>query len=241
MQLRYGFWDHSRCPRCQQEDETTTHVIICPNDSAGLEWRCRVTDIGLWLLEVETHPSIRQCILDSLAPCSLNTLFSTHADQTCSVAATEQDEIGWQNFVEGKISKTWGDLQFLYYQEHFSNRSVDKWTSGLVTRLLELTHGMWIHRNNILHAVDAQGLPLQQARELEVDIHAEFSQGTDGLARRDYHFIRRGLDDVMSMSVIDKRGWLRGISLARESQVTAPPAHQQQQQMMRDFFSLPDD
>lgn len=241
MQLRYGFWDHSRCPRCQQVDETTMHVLVCPNDSAGLEWRCRVTDIGLWLLEVDTHPSIRQCILDSLAPRSTNTLFSTYADQICAVAATEQDEIGWQNFVEGKISKTWGDLQFLYYQEQFSNRSVDRWTSGLVTRLLELTHGMWIHRNNILHAVDAQGLPLQQARELEADIHAEFRQGTDGLARRDYHFIRRGLDDVMSMSVIDKRGWLRGISLARESQVTAPPAHQQQQQMMRDFFSLPDD
>jgi hypothetical protein len=43
------------------------------------------------------------------------------------------------------------------------------------------------------------------------------------------------------MSVIDKRGWLHGIQLARESQVTAPPAHQQQQQLMINFFQMTDD
>jgi hypothetical protein len=42
----------------------------------------------------------------------------------------------------------------------------------------------------------------------------------------------------MSMSVIDKRGWLQGIQLARESQNTAPLAQQQQQQLMSDFFQM---
>jgi hypothetical protein len=36
----------------------------------------------------------------------------------------------------------------------------------------------------------------------------------------------------MSMTVVDKRGWLRGIQLVRDSQTTAPPAHQQQQQWL---------
>jgi hypothetical protein len=43
------------------------------------------------------------------------------------------------------------------------------------------------------------------------------------------------------MSVIDKQGWLHGIQLARKSQVTAPPAHQQQQQLMIDFFQMAND
>jgi hypothetical protein len=47
-------------------------------------------------------------------------------------------------------------------------------------------------------------------------------------------------NDVMSMSVVDKWGWLRGIQLARESHSTAPPAHQQQQQLMHDFFQTTD-
>jgi hypothetical protein len=45
----------------------------------------------------------------------------------------------------------------------------------------------------------------------------------------------------MSMTVGDKRGWLRGIQLARDSQTTAPPAHQQQQQLMSNFFQMADE
>jgi hypothetical protein len=172
---------------------------------------------------------------------STTTLFVTHSDPSCQISAAEQDEIGWQNFVEGKISRSWGILQLQHYQDQHSKRTVNKWTSGLVTQLLELTHSMWIHRNRVLHAVDEQGLPLQQAAELEAAIHEEFRQGIAGLARKDHHFIRRGRDDVMSMTVVDKRGWLRGIQLARDSRTTAPPAHQQQQQLMSDFFQMADD
>jgi hypothetical protein len=42
----------------------------------------------------------------------------------------------------------------------------------------------------------------------------------------------------MSMSVIDKRGRLQGMHLAWESQNTAPPAHQQQQQLMSGFLQM---
>jgi hypothetical protein len=241
MQKICGFWDHSRCPRCQEDNETTTHVLVCNGGGATQEWVDRVTNLGMWLIEVNTHPSVQQCILASLMERSTTTSFATHADPVCHFAAVEQDEIGWQNFAEGKISRSWGSLQLQHYQEQHSRRTVDKWTSGLVTQLLELTHGMWLHRNGVLHAVDSQGLPLQQSAELEAAIHVEFRKGTGGLARRDHHFIRRGRDDVFSMSVIDKRGWLRGINLARESRNTAPPAHQQQQLLMQDFFRMPDD
>jgi hypothetical protein len=172
---------------------------------------------------------------------STETKFTNSADPFCFSAAMEQDEIGWQNFMEGKITRSWGMLQIQLYQEQHSKRTMDKWTSGLVTQLLELTHGMWLHCNGVLHAVDEQGLPLQQAAELEAAIHDEFRKNTEGLARKDHHFIRQGRDDVMSMSVVDKRGWLRGIQLACESRLTAPPAHQRQQQLMHDFFQTTDD
>jgi hypothetical protein len=171
---------------------------------------------------------------------STTTSFETHSNLLCHTAAVEQDEIGWQNFVEGKISWSWGMLQLQHYQEQHSKQTVDKWMSGLVTQLLELTHRMWIHRNRVLHAVDEQGLPLQQAAELEAAIHEEFHKGTNGLIRKDHHFICRGRDDVMSMTVVDKRGCFRVIQLARDSQTTAPPAHQQQQQLMSNFFQMAD-
>jgi hypothetical protein len=100
--------------------------------------------------------------------------------------------MGGKIFAEGKIMQSWGMLQLQHYQEQHSKRTVDKWTSGLVTQLLELTHGMWLHRNGVLHAVDAQGLPLQQAAELKVAIHDEFRKSMEGLAHTDHHFICQG-------------------------------------------------
>jgi hypothetical protein len=44
----------------------------------------------------------------------------------------------------------------------------------------------------------------------------------------------------MSLSAADKQGWLRGIQLAQDSGITAPPTHQQQQQLMQDFFRTAD-
>jgi hypothetical protein len=73
---------------------------------------------------------------------------------------------------------------------------------------------MWVHRNGIDHAIDEQGLPIRLAADIKATIHEEFRKGTDGLARRDFHFIRRGWDNVMSLSTVDKQGWLRGIQLA---------------------------
>jgi hypothetical protein len=71
-------------------------------------------------LEVDTHPAIKKCIMESLSSRSTTTLFSPHATQVCLVAAMEQDKIGWQNLVEGKISNSWGNLQWQHYQKQLS-------------------------------------------------------------------------------------------------------------------------
>jgi hypothetical protein len=93
-------------------------------------------------------------------------------------------------FCGGQISKNWGQLQLAYYQSLHSKQSVDRWTTGLVSNLLELVHGMWIHRKGVDHAVDEQqGLPVCLAANIEVAIHEEFQKGTDSLAQCDFHFI----------------------------------------------------
>jgi hypothetical protein len=96
------------------------HVILCSGHGANQEWTNQVTNLGVWSIEVDTHPSIHHCISESLMECTPLTSFSSHSDQGCHLAALEQDEIGWQNFVEGKISKYWGYLQLIHYQDSHS-------------------------------------------------------------------------------------------------------------------------
>jgi hypothetical protein len=49
--------------------------------------------------------------MDSLSLRDTTTLLSPHADHICLATTAEQDKIGWQNFVEGKIPKSWGEIQ----------------------------------------------------------------------------------------------------------------------------------
>jgi hypothetical protein len=117
MQFTCGFWDDSRCPRCQQDNETTEHIILCNGHGANQEFISQVTNLGVWWIEMDTHPSIHRCISETLMQRSPLTSFFSHSDCVCHSATLEQDEIGWKNFVEGKISKHWGYLQLVYYHE----------------------------------------------------------------------------------------------------------------------------
>lgn len=114
---------------------------------------------------------------------------------------------GWdwmEEFCWGKNFTKLGHLQLQYYQELHSRCSVDQWTSGLVSHLLELTHGMWIHWNGIDHAVDKQGLLVCLAADIQAAIHEEFQKGTNSLDRCDFCFIWWGCDNVMSLLAVDK-------------------------------------
>ena len=71
------------------------------------------------------------------------TSFVSHSNHICHTAALEQDEIRWLNFMEGKISKLWGQLQLDYYHEiQHSKQSVDSWTASLVSHL-PIGAGSW--------------------------------------------------------------------------------------------------
>jgi hypothetical protein len=65
--------------------------------------------------------------------------------------ALSQDKIGWRRFLEGMISKEITNIQQQYYAVNESRMSLEKWCSGLITRLLEITHGQWLYRNYVVH------------------------------------------------------------------------------------------
>ena len=65
--------------------------------------------------------------------------------------ARAQDEIGWRRFLEGMISSEFRRLQHKYYVLHGLRTSVKQWSTDLITKLLEVTHGQWLCRNIQVH------------------------------------------------------------------------------------------
>jgi hypothetical protein len=80
-----------------------------------------------------------------------------------------------------------------------------------------VTHAQWIHRCTVLHKKDEQGLWLQDARALLAAIEDQFALGLDGLHVRDRHYISRGHNIILALPAANKKAWLSGIRLARQT------------------------
>jgi hypothetical protein len=59
-----------------------------------------------------------------------------------------QDIIGWRRFLKGMISKQIMALQQQFHAVNGSQMTLDRWLSGLMTWLLEITHGQWLYQNS---------------------------------------------------------------------------------------------
>jgi hypothetical protein len=210
-------WNHSRCPCCQFVREDKSHLLTCPDPSCTDTWLASLAGLEAWMIDVDTAPAIRHCLLRTLATRSITQSFAALSDPPSLAAAQAQDAIGWIHTTEGKISTTWRHLQAAHYCSTGSPRCALNWSAGLITNLLHLTHTQWCHRNAILHARDAKGLKLKDGQALTAAITDQFHLGLDGLHARDRHYISRGIDYVLSRPAANQKAWLSAICIAREA------------------------
>ena len=55
--------------------------------------------------------------------------------------------------MEGMVSREIVDIQWEYFVATGLSVSIDRWMSGLITKLLEVTHGQWLYRNTQVHDI----------------------------------------------------------------------------------------
>jgi hypothetical protein len=82
------------------------------------------------------------------------------------VLASEQDAIGWDNFMEGRISPQFCKQQSKYYIEQESRSSGIKWASDLISQLLLMIKTQWLHRNAVVHKRRRDGLKLEEGQKI---------------------------------------------------------------------------
>jgi hypothetical protein len=54
MMKNWQFWDHSRCPCCNHEDETKEHLLTCPHPACAETWSESLAGLRAWMIEVDT-------------------------------------------------------------------------------------------------------------------------------------------------------------------------------------------
>ncbi len=166
--------------------------------------------------EADTDPDLIDCIIDYVQGWGTITMASAmhNAPPRFQAFGQSQDVIGWRRFLEGMISKEIVVLQRQFYAVNGSRMSVDKWSSGLITQLLQITHGQWLYCNLMVHDTVSGTIATGKKEELLLEIERQRDLGDAGLLDEDKYLAEVNLGDFETTSGEHQHYWLLAIKTA---------------------------
>lgn len=78
--------------------------------------------------------------------------------------------------MEGMVSRRIIEIQRDYVALCGTSWKLEKWATGLVTRLLKVTHGQWLYRNVLVHDAVSGHLATTQKEDIEAQIVEQLAQ-----------------------------------------------------------------
>jgi hypothetical protein len=152
--------------------------------------------LSSWMVEVDTNPDLCECIMEYAKERGTITMLDIcqGIDSQFRRMACDQDEIGWQRFMEGMVTKGLQEIQTTYSLVDRSNVSPKQWTIGVVIKLLETTHSQWLYWCIQVHNRVQDTQAMLQKEELQKKIEAQQEMGYNGLLEEDQYLAEVNLD-----------------------------------------------
>jgi len=217
MLKRRKYQEHSLCPRCGEQDETTKHVIQCQAVDARQRWKTGIKALRQWFITTSTEPVLQHTIFQRLDEwCDNEPRRPVHTTKRLlRKAVQQQDLIGWWSFLQGRITQQFKRVMEEHCGQITTKKKHNKWTRKSIQQMWELQRQMWEHRNNIEHnemtPAKQQQLEVMMARatdELQVDCADK--------QRQDRHLFAEP-ELVLSMTLSELTLWLKDVGLARRA------------------------
>ena len=207
------------CPSCEQCEETTAHVLHCSECGRVAALQRTIDNLEQWLESVGTERMLAKSLVSFARGRGGRTMEEVVRPLPLRYQrlGRSQDAIGWRRFMEGMISKEVVELQREYITLSGSRLSLQRWAIGLVTKLLEVTHGQWLYRNVTVHDATSGTLATLRKEELQMEIEKQQELGGEGLLDEDRYLLEVNLDDLETTSGEWQEYWLLAIRAAREA------------------------
>ncbi len=121
--------------------------------------------------------------------------------------------------MEGMVCQQLREIQATYTSIKGSGIMLEQWTTGVVIKLLETTHGQWLYRCVQVHDRVQGTIATQWKEELQREIEDEQEQGFDGLLEEDQYLEEVNLEDLENTSGERQEYWLVVMRVAQEASV----------------------
>jgi hypothetical protein len=156
------------CPSCGQNDESSKHITRCKDPGRRAMLEHTVDELRTWMATTPTNPHLHNMIARYLLAQDSKPMVAcvaSHSPMLQSLAEV-QDKLGWDNFVEGRISTCFVEAVRQDLEKHKARTTPERWCQTLVSKLLQLTHKQWLFRNSHVHYKKLEGLTAQQHEKI---------------------------------------------------------------------------
>jgi hypothetical protein len=158
LHKRTPCYDH-RCPTCNTDNEDDAHIFQCKHISRS-SWRTSLFEIInakfqliliYWLSYVSAFGRTSQIVLQTFR----SGFSSGYLTSPYKVLITKQNQIGWDHFVCGKITKEWRLVQYHFAKQRYGLvKQSEGWTVDLVKMMANSLFQLWELRNTCRHGHD---------------------------------------------------------------------------------------
>jgi hypothetical protein len=107
-----------------------------------------------------------------------------------------QDIIGWDNFGMDMVSSKLLPIQSDFLLHSKSSFRATRWISGLITKLLQVTHTQWIYQCVLVHNRTKGTLISTHKEVLLKEIEHQLTLGPEGLAEEDRFLLECNFDNL---------------------------------------------
>ena len=226
--VQWNQQDSPTCPRCGHTEDAK-HVWSCNHPSAVVQWESSLTHLQHRLDALQTGPDLQTAIVTALRQWKRGSPFVLQTDWPfLQRAFDDQSSMGWDSFLEGRLSPYWGDAQAMYYQWIQSRRSAKRWTVELIKKLLEVAWDQWEHRNGVAHRQSRSATQQLMDRQIEEQIRLGPRQ-LRGLDRRLFLQHRR----IWQAQPSVRQAWLLNVRAALARLAPTGSTQRAQRSLMR--------
>ncbi len=130
----------SKCPNCKQEQEKSHYLNRCPDQGRTLLFKESIASLVDWMHgHNRTNAELAYWLEKYLIFRGTRTLTHLVRDQGSNQireAAASQDEIGWLEFLHGKVSVTIAEIQEIHCKLSDCRMTGDDWMKHFIGKLL---------------------------------------------------------------------------------------------------------
>ena len=181
------------CPMGCGQQECNMHYLHCTKRAACKLRKRSLHQLRQHLKDMNTAPLITKCIIDNLHHWCNNSIpphehnflgvskrFSDHL----TTALDEQQDLGWNKFIRGFISKSWGGAQEAWYnqeQDTSPKHTADRWTLHLQRGIQDFWFVSWELRNKHIHGGITQHDNKRRRHRLRARVRALYQKSRHNL------------------------------------------------------------